>query len=111
MRRSLLFLPAMLAACATASPPPAPAEPVPDTPQQPVSVHGVTPGHTCRTQGTENFVGQTADSSSGPAILRASSAAVLRWAPPGVMLTMDYREDRVTVFLGSDNKITAIKCG
>jgi hypothetical protein len=36
---------------------------------------------------------------------------VLRWAPVGVMLTMDYREDRVTVHLGPDRKITVIKCG
>jgi hypothetical protein len=27
------------------------------------------------------------------------------------MLTMDYREDRVTVHLGPDYKVTEIKCG
>ena len=43
--------------------------------------------------------------------MRASKAAVLRWAPPGVMLTMDYREDRVTVSLGPDRKVTQVKCG
>jgi hypothetical protein len=43
--------------------------------------------------------------------MRASHAAVLRWAPPGVMLTMDYREDRVTVHLSANDTITDIKCG
>ena len=43
--------------------------------------------------------------------MRASNAAVLRWAPPGAMLTMDYREDRVTVRLGPDGKVSAIDCG
>jgi hypothetical protein len=44
-------------------------------------------------------------------VKHASHAAVLRWAPPGVMLTMDYREDRVTVWLDPANTITQIKCG
>jgi hypothetical protein len=87
----------LLAACSTA-----PAQPV---------VHGQTPGHTCKADGTEQFVGQTRSDKVGAEIKRVSNAAVLRWAPPGVMLTMDYREDRVTVWLDSANKITQIKCG
>jgi hypothetical protein len=57
------------------------------------------------------FVGKAGNSATGAAIKRASHAAVLRWAPPGVMLTMDYREDRVTVYLAPDKKVTEIKCG
>jgi len=97
MRKIILFAPVLLGACSTA-----PAEPV---------VHGVTPGHTCKAAGTDTFVGQPATSESGAAIMRATNAAVLRWAPPGVMLTMDYRQDRVTVHVGPDNRITEIKCG
>ena len=97
MRSLVLLSPALLAACATA-----PAA----TP-----IHGVTPGHKCETAGTDQFIGQTATSEAGVAIMRASHAAVLRWSPPGVMLTMDYREDRVTVWLDSSRKITRIKCG
>jgi hypothetical protein len=96
---SKLFLvsPALLAACSTA-----PAQ----TP-----VHGVTPGHKCEATATDRFIGQVGDSDTGAAIKRVSHAAVLRWAPPGVMLTMDYREDRVTVWLDAANKITKIRCG
>jgi hypothetical protein len=57
------------------------------------------------------FIGRLANGSTGSAIRRATHSAVLRWAPPGVMLTMDYREDRVTVYLGPDKRVTQIKCG
>jgi hypothetical protein len=97
MRRIAMLAPALLAACSTA-----PAQPIP---------HRETPGHTCRTEGTDRFIGQPGTSETGAAILKASNAAVVRWAPPGAMLTMDYRADRVTVSLGPDRKITRIRCG
>ena len=95
MRKILLVTAAMLGACAAQQPP----------------VHGVTPGHTCNAAGAQSFIGQAGNSNTGAAILRATKAAVLRWAPPGYMMTMDFREDRVTVWLGSDYKITKISCG
>ena len=85
----------LLAGCASAQPP----------------VRGATPAHKCRAEGANSFIGRTGNSETGAAILRATHAAVLRWAPPGAMLTMDYREDRVTVRLDSTYKITAIDCG
>ena len=97
MRKSVMIVPALLAACSTA-----PAQ----TP-----VHGETPGHTCKTEGTDQFVGQTRSDEIAAEIKRVSNAAVLRWAPPGVMLTMDYRADRVTVWLDGGNTITKIRCG
>ena len=101
MRKLLILGPILLAACSTA----------PAAPPQPTPVHGVTPGHTCTTPGTDQFVGQTRTDEVAAEIKRTSNAAVLRWAPPGVMLTMDYRADRVTVWLDAGNKITQIKCG
>jgi putative aminopeptidase FrvX len=87
----------LLAACSTA-----PAAPI---------VHGQTPGHSCKTDGTAQFIGRVRTDRVGAAIKRVSNAAVLRWAPVGVMLTMDYREDRVTVHLDASNRITEIRCG
>jgi hypothetical protein len=95
MRSWLVLIPALLAACAAAQPP----------------VHGETPGHTCRAAGSAQFIGQPGTSETRAAIMRATNAAVLRWAPPGVMLTMDFRADRVTVRLGPDRRVTAINCG
>lgn len=99
MRKMLVAFPVLLGACSTA---PAPA----DTP-----VHGETPGHTCTEDGTAQFVGQARSDAVGSQIKQVSHAAVLRWAPPGIMLTMDFRADRVTVWLDSANKITKIRCG
>ena len=97
MRKIALLAPALLAACAAA-----PAA----TP-----VHGVTAGHKCVAAGTDRFKGRPGTRVTGAVIKRATNAAVLRWAPPGVMLTMDFREDRVTVYLGRDKKVTKINCG
>ncbi len=97
MRKTLVLVPVLLFGCSTA-----PAA---------LPIHGVTPMHKCRAEGTSQFIGKLGTSVSGAAIKRVSHAAVLRWAPPGVMLTMDYREDRVTVHLGPDHRITQIKCG
>ena len=75
------------------------------------AVHDVTPGHVCETDGTEHFIGRAGTTETGTAIMQATHATVLRWAPPGYMLTMDFRADRVTVRLGPDGKVTAINCG
>jgi hypothetical protein len=74
-------------------------------------VHGETPGHSCKALRIERFFGQPATSETGAAILQATDAAVLRWAPMGTMVTMDYRADRVTVRLDPDRKVIAISCG
>jgi Peptidase inhibitor I78 family len=97
MRKFILFAPALLSACSTA-----PAAPV---------VHGQTPGHTCQEGAADSFIGKARSNAAGGGILAATHAAVIRWAPPNVMLTMDYRADRVTVWLGPDNRITKIRCG
>jgi hypothetical protein len=97
MHKFILLAPALLSACSTA-----PAAPV---------VHGETPGHVCQEAETDAFIGKVKTSDTGASIKRATNAAVLRWAPPGVMLTMDYRSDRVTVWLDPANKITKIHCG
>ena len=97
MRKLISVASALLAACST-------------VPAQP-AVHGDTPGHVCTADGTQQFIGQARSDSVGAEIQRVSNAAVLRWALPGMMLTMDYRADRVTVWVDPSSKITQIKCG
>src|SRR4051794_1067094 len=89
--------PLLLAACAAA-----PAE---------IPVRGETPGHLCKATATAKFIGRLKTAKTAAAIKHATGASVLRWAPPGMMMTMDYRGDRVTVTLGPDGKITRISCG
>jgi hypothetical protein len=109
LRLSLVAVAVLLAACATSAPPPAAV--VASGGDAPLPIHGETAGKACQPSGTNQFIGQPATSETGAAIMAATHAAVLRWAPPGIMLTMDYREDRVTVRLGPDSKVTDIKCG
>ena len=106
MRKFVFVAPALfLAGCASAAPP------SDSGPPQPTPIHGVTPGHKCRTDDTARFIGQSGTTTTGSEIKRVSRAAVLRWAPPGTMLTMDFREDRVTIYLDDARKITKITCG
>ena len=90
MRKLAWLPPALLAACAT-------------VPQQ--------SGAVCNAGAADGFIGQMRTGETGAAILRATHARVLRWAPPGVMLTMDFSPTRVTVRLGPDGRITEVNCG
>jgi hypothetical protein len=47
----------------------------------------------------------------GAAIKDVSRAAVLRWAPPYTMLSMEFRADRVNVYFDEHKRITKINCG
>jgi hypothetical protein len=100
MRNVALLAPALLAACSAA-----PAEP------PAIPTHGTVPGHICNAEGADRFIGQPGTSETGAEIMRATNSAILRWAPPGVMLTMDFSASRVTVRLDPANKVTAINCG
>jgi peptidase inhibitor I78 family protein len=100
MRKFVALAPALLAACSTA--PAAPADP---------PARGETPGHACTPEGLDQFVGKTRSDAVEADIKRVSNAAVVRWAPPGAMMTMDFRADRVTAWLDAANTITKIRCG
>lgn len=89
----------LLAACSTAR---APAESPP--------LHGVTQGYKCDPENIQQFVGQLATSELGAQMLRVSDAATIRWVPQGTAVTMEYRFDRLTVFLDVNNRVERISC-
>ena len=95
MRYALLLPLLALTACATV-----PAAPV-----------VVEPGGTCRNDALAGFVGQPATQALGTQILAATGARVLRWVAKGMMVTMDFREDRVTVYLDAANRVERASCG
>lgn len=99
MRRIAVLAPALLTACATA---PA-AEPAPQVVGQ--------SGYACRNDQLGGFAGREATAEVGAEILRVSGARNLRWVRPGMMVTMEYREDRVTVWLAAGNRIERVSCG
>lgn len=84
------------AACATAEPP--------------IPVRGETPGRTCDPAGIQQFVGRQATSELGAEMQRVSGAAILRWVPHGRVITMEFRSDRLTVFLDAGNRVERISC-
>ena len=99
MRKIVLLAPALLcaAACATAS-------------EDTVGPANPSSG-ACNAAGTEHFVGQPRSDATGVAILKATGATVVRWATPDMMMTMEFRADRVTVHVGTDGRIGRIVCG
>jgi hypothetical protein len=97
MRRAFLIILLALAACATTAPKPAPI--------------GSGSGYVCHAFPERDFIGRAASSEVAAELLRASGAKVIRWVQPGMMVTMDYREDRLTVRLASNNRIVSASCG
>lgn len=97
MRRTILIVPMALAACATAAPPPA----------------SVGPGgrYVCRQASYEEFIGRVASGEVAAELLRASGARTIRWVRPGMAITMEYSEERLTVRLASNNRIVTASCG
>ncbi len=96
MRRSIVALVILpLAACTIAE-------------SKPV---GEVPMAQCRDENLASFIGQPASQELGARILAASGARVIRWAPKGSAVTMDFRSDRVTVALDEANRVERANCG
>ena len=90
---ALIFLP--LAACTSVEPidlgPPATAAP-------------------CSRAMLDDFNREPATSEVGAALLRMNRKTALRWVQPGMMVTMDFREDRLTVYLDAANRVERASC-
>jgi len=92
-RKALLLGPLALCACATAAP-----------------RSGEIQSH-CRTEALAAFAGREATSEVATEILRVSGARTLQWVQPGMMVTMEFRADRVRVWLAPGNRIERAACG
>ncbi len=69
------------------------------------------PGGQCNDSALSQFIGQPATQDLGGRMLATSGARDLRWVAVGMMVTMDYRADRLTVHLGPTNRVTEARCG
>ncbi len=76
-----------------------------------ISAEPVEPAETCRRDSLPSFVGQPANEALGARMLRQSGARKLRWVAKGMMVTMDYRGDRLTVYLDAANRVERANCG
>lgn len=96
MRNAFYLVPFLLGACATT----APADPI-----------VAELAESCRRAALAGFVGMPATQELGARMLRESGARTLRWVPKGMMVTMDYRGDRVTAYLDTANRVERASCG
>lgn len=65
----------------------------------------------CAPDGLGSFVGQKASAEIGAQMLSLTGARTLRWVPPRTAVTMDYREDRLTVSYDDNMVIIQASCG
>jgi hypothetical protein len=65
----------------------------------------------CSNDGLERFTGQTLTAEMGAEMLKVSRAQTLRWSGPGMAMTMDFRQDRLTVSYDDKMVITSVRCG
>ena len=68
-------------------------------------------GGKCNAEPAQRFVGEKADVAHGLTIQQVTGSALLRWGPPRSAMTMDFREERVTVAYDDAMIITMITCG
>jgi hypothetical protein len=57
------------------------------------------------------LVGQRRSSRVAQRARRLTGARDVRWITPGMMVTMDYRADRVNLHLGTDDRVGSVRCG
>lgn len=102
--KQLAILPfsALAMACAPMAEPGEPAAPIERLPGE---------DNPCVADSAQQFIGQSATKAVGEQIVAATGARTFQWVGPGMMVTMDYRPDRVRVSYDEDYKITAIRCG
>lgn len=91
--RTLLLVPAMLslAACATAEAPPV--------------------GGQCDADAANPYLGKAADAATIEAARKAAGAERVRTIKPGQMVTMEYLEGRLNLYLDANGNIERIACG
>lgn len=109
MRPALALLPlcAAIAACSTPSGSAGPAAPAPDDP----GVKPIDAGPACRPEGLDAYVGKPATEAVLEELRTRSGARHLRVGKPGMAMTMDFRQDRLTLHVDADNRITSLSCG
>lgn len=98
MRKLLILLPAMLAACST-------------TAQAPLPPKASEGTGMCSNTGLEAFVGQARSEELGARLLAQSGARAIRWVEDGTMVTMEFSPERLTVMLDAQNRILSARCG
>lgn len=100
MRLAVLTPLLALAACATAQPQPVVAGPV-----------EAEPDASCRGTSLAQVIGQPQSEALAKRMLAATGARAIRWVEKDMMVTMEFRADRLTVYLDAARKVERANCG
>ena len=65
---------------------------------------------TCQAAKGQWAIGQIADEALVAKVQADTTSERVRVIKPGMMVTMDYREDRVNLDVDADNRVTAVRC-
>lgn len=65
----------------------------------------------CNPEKLESFTGKVADEATIKKLVADSGARNARVVKPGMAVTMDFRQDRVTVQVDAQNRIERASCG
>ena len=66
---------------------------------------------TCSAEAAQGYVGRKAERSVVESAMKASGAKSVRVIEPDMMVTMDYRGDRLNISVDAAGKIIAVTCG
>jgi len=69
------------------------------------------PGVECNSNGLDGLIGRVKSAETTAEAKRLSGANVVRYLTPGMMVTMEFRSDRLNLHLGTDGKIGSARCG
>ncbi|HDS0923713.1 TPA: hypothetical protein QDZ10_002191 [Stenotrophomonas maltophilia] len=107
MRMSLLLLACALPLTACSTPPKSSTDPAVVDPVPHVADGGTMK---CNPDVLEQFNGKVANEATVKQAVAKSGAKNARVVKPGMAVTMDFREDRLTINVDADNKIERIGC-
>ena len=77
--------------------------------EEPPAPETAAPG--CDAARARHLIGRAQSEETAAEALRLTGARALRWLPPGTMVTMDYRPDRLNIDLDGSGKIINLRCG
>lgn len=74
-------------------------------------VRPMAEGAVCNPEVLDSYVGKEASQAILDDARTRSGALHVRVGKPGMAMTMDFRQDRLTVHVNADNRIESISCG
>jgi hypothetical protein len=86
----------------------APAPPTAATPPEPPAPEDVV--MTCKAEKGQWAIGKIADEALVAKVMADTGSERVRVIKPGMMVTMDFREDRVNLDVDADNRVMSVRC-